>query len=153
MTYSDFLLLFLALPLLILVIILRKRLLDRRYLFIVGILTVVALVYMAPWDHFAATWGLWSWDNNRTLGFRWWAIPPEEYLFCVLEALLAITLTFAVLTRKAKQDKLIISPYFGNRNSDNINFASSRKRISPNKASVSTQSATTRSDRTNQEDE
>jgi len=106
MTYEGFLLLFLLLPLGILVVHLRKRLLDRRYLIVVGILTLVALMYMAPWDHFAATWGLWSWTNNRTWGLRWWAIPPEEYLFCVLEALLAITLTFAVLTRKDAQSNL-----------------------------------------------
>lgn len=105
MTYAGFLLLFLVLPLAILVVILRKRLLNRRYLIIVSALTLVALLYMAPWDHFAAIWGLWSWTNNRTWGLRWWAIPPEEYLFCVLEALLAITLTFAVLTRKEVIDR------------------------------------------------
>jgi len=109
MTYEGFLLLFLLLPLGILVVHLRKRLLDRRYLIVVGILTLVALMYMAPWDHFAAIWGLWSWTNNRTWGLRWWAIPPEEYLFCVLEALLAITLTFAVLTRKDAQSNLSFS--------------------------------------------
>lgn len=109
MTYAAFLLLFLLLPLGILAAFLRKRLLDRRYLIIVGVLTLVALMYMVPWDHFAAIWGLWSWTNNRTLGLRWWAIPPEEYLFCVLEALLAITLTFAVLTRKDTQSEMSFS--------------------------------------------
>jgi lycopene cyclase domain-containing protein len=104
MTYAGFLMLFLLLPLGILAVFLRKRLLDRRYLIVVGILTLVALMYMAPWDHFAATWGLWVWTDNRTWGLRWWAIPPEEYLFCVLEALLAITLTFAALTRKDRDE-------------------------------------------------
>jgi lycopene cyclase domain-containing protein len=105
MTYGGFLLLFLVLPLTLLVVILRKRLLNRRYLIIVSALTLAALLYMAPWDHLAASWGLWSWTNNRTWGLRWWAIPPEEYLFCVLEAILAITLTFAVLTRKEVIDR------------------------------------------------
>jgi lycopene cyclase domain-containing protein len=100
MTYTGFLLLFLLLPLVILVFIVRKRLLNRRYLLIISVLTLVALLYMAPWDHFAAVWGLWSWTNNRTWGLRWWTIPPEEYLFCVSEAILALTLTFAVLTSK-----------------------------------------------------
>ena len=100
MTYADFLLIFLVLPLGVLVAILRERLLNKRYLAIVGALTLVSLIYMAPWDHFAAIWGLWTWVNVRTWGLRWWAIPPEEYLFCVLEALLAITLTFAIVTRK-----------------------------------------------------
>ena len=106
MTYAAFLLLFLLLPFGILAIFLRKRLLDRRYLMIVGVLTLVALLYMAPWDHFAATWGLWSWSNHQTWGLRWWAIPPEEYLFCVLEALLAITLTFAIVARNDVRSEL-----------------------------------------------
>jgi len=118
MTYAAFLLLFLLLPLAILAAILRKRLLNRRYLIIVGVLTLVALLYMAPWDHFAAIWGLWSWTNNRTWGLRWWAIPPEEYLFCVLEALLAITLTFAVVTRKDARSDVNIATLSERVNSD-----------------------------------
>ena len=106
MTYADFLLLFLVLPLSVLVIFLRRRLLDQRYLVLTGILMLIALVYMAPWDHIAAVWGLWTWASNRTWGLRWWAIPPEEYLFCVLEALLAITLTYALLTREARKGDL-----------------------------------------------
>ena len=101
MTYADFLLLFLVLPLSVLVIFLRRRLLDQRYLVLTGILMLIALVYMAPWDHIAAVWGLWTWASNRTWGLRWWAIPPEEYLFCVLEALLAITLTYALPHEKS----------------------------------------------------
>jgi lycopene cyclase domain-containing protein len=103
MTYADFLLLFLVLPLGVLVIVLRRRLFDQRYLVLTGILMLVALVYMAPWDHIAAVWGLWTWTSSQTWGLRWWAIPPEEYLFCVLEALLAITLTYALLTREARK--------------------------------------------------
>ena len=103
MTYAVFLLLFLALPLSVLVIFLRRRLLDLRYLVLTGILTLIALVFMAPWDHVAAVWGLWTWTGSQTWGLRWWAIPPEEYLFCVLEALLAITLTYAFLTREARK--------------------------------------------------
>jgi len=105
MTYAVFLLLFLVLPLSVLVIFLRRRLLDRRYLVLTGILTLVALVYMAPWDHIAAIWGLWTWANGQTWGLRLWAIPLEEYLFCILEALLAITLTYALLTSKARKSE------------------------------------------------
>ena len=105
MTYADFLLLFLVLPLSVLVIFLRRRLFDQRYLVLTGILMLVALVYMAPWDHLAAVWGLWAWAKSQTWGLRWWAIPPEEYLFCVLEALLAITLTYALLTREARKSE------------------------------------------------
>ena len=105
MTYADFLFLFLVLPLVVLVIFLRRRLLDHRYLVLTGLLMLVALVYMAPWDHLAATWGLWTWTNGQTWGLRLWAIPPEEYLFCILEALLAITLTYAFLISKVRKDE------------------------------------------------
>jgi lycopene cyclase domain-containing protein len=103
MTYAEFLLLFLVLPLIALLIFLRWRLLVRDYLVFTGVLMLLALMYMAPWDHIAAVWGLWTWTDGRTWGLRLWAIPPEEYLFCVLEALLAITLTYALLTRKARR--------------------------------------------------
>jgi len=97
MTYGAFLVIFLVAPLLALAVLLRRRLLDRRYLALAGALALVALVYMAPWDHTAAVWGLWTWAEGRTWGARWWDVPPEEYLFCVLEALFAVTLTYAVL--------------------------------------------------------
>ena len=95
MTYATFLAIFLVTPLLALAALLRRRLLDRRYLALAGGLALVALVYMAPWDHTAAVWGIWTWGAGRTWGARWWNVPPEEYLFCVLEALLAVTLTYA----------------------------------------------------------
>ncbi len=97
MTYADFLLIFLIAPLIALGAILRRRLLDRRFLALAGGLALVALIYMAPWDHTAAVWGLWTWAPGRTWGARWWDVPPEEYLFCILEALLASTLIYAVL--------------------------------------------------------
>lgn len=97
MTYADFLLIFLVAPLIALGVTLRRRLLDRRYLALAGGLALVALLYMAPWDHTAAVWGLWTWAPGRTWGARWWAVPPEEYLFCVLEALLVVTLAYAAL--------------------------------------------------------
>ena len=97
MTYAAFLVIFLVAPLLALAALLRRRLLDRRYLALAGALALIALVYMAPWDHTAAVWGLWTWGEGRTWGARWWDVPPEEYLFCVLEALFAVTLTYAVL--------------------------------------------------------
>jgi len=101
MTYADFLLIFLVAPLVALLIALgvsaRRRLLDRRFLTLTGGLALVALLYMAPWDHTAAVWGLWSWAPGRTWGLRWWDVPPEEYLFCALEALLACALVYAAL--------------------------------------------------------
>lgn len=97
MTYAQFLVLFLVLPLAILVLVLRRRLFDRRFLGFTAALLGIALVYMAPWDHTAAVWGIWTWTRGLTFGIRWWNVPPEEYTFCLLEALLAATLTYALL--------------------------------------------------------
>ncbi|HEU0000459.1 MAG TPA: lycopene cyclase domain-containing protein [Ktedonobacteraceae bacterium] len=105
MTYAIFLLIFLVCPLGALAIALRRRLLNQRYLVLTGILMAMALAYMAPWDHIAAVWGLWTWTNNQTWRVRWWAIPPEEYLFCLLEVLMAITLTYVLFIRKASRGK------------------------------------------------
>ena len=99
MTYATFLLIFLVAPLAALAAVLRRRLLERRLLFGAAALVLVALVYMAPWDHLAAVWGLWTWADGRTFGLRWWAVPPEEFTFCILETLLAVTLTHAILRR------------------------------------------------------
>ena len=96
MTYADFLLIFLTVPLVALILLLRRRLLDWRFLTLAGALALVALLYMAPWDHTAAVWGLWTWAPAKTWGARWWAVPPEEYLFCILEALLAVTVIYAI---------------------------------------------------------
>lgn len=97
MTYAEFLLIFLIAPLIALGLALRRRLLDRRFRALAGGLALVALLYMTPWDHTAAVWGLWTWAPGRTWGLRWWAVPPEEYLFCLLEALLAVGLVYAAL--------------------------------------------------------
>ncbi|MGZ3583002.1 MAG: lycopene cyclase domain-containing protein [Ktedonobacterales bacterium] len=97
MTYAQFLLFFLLVPLGVLLLVLRHRLLDRRFLTPAGVLALVALVYMAPWDHTAAVWKLWMWAPGQTWGVRWWDVPPEEYLFCVLEALLGVTVTYAAM--------------------------------------------------------
>jgi lycopene cyclase domain-containing protein len=102
MTYATFLIIFLALPLAALAAALRRRLLDRRFLYGAAGLVLLSLLYMAPWDHLASVWGLWSWTPGRTLGPRWWSVPPEEFAFCALEALLAVVVTHAILTRRPR---------------------------------------------------
>lgn len=104
MSYGIFLLLFLLLPLVALVATLRRRLLNRRFLTLAGLLMLIAIVYMAPWDHTAATWGLWTWARGRTWEVRWWGVPPEEYLFCLLEALLAVTVMYALVLWRNEGD-------------------------------------------------
>lgn len=100
MTYAQFLAIFLVMPIVVLAAVLRRRLLDRRFLGFSALLLGIALAYMAPWDHTAAIWRLWTWAEGRTWGVRLWDVPPEEYLFSLLETLLALMLLWAVMTRR-----------------------------------------------------
>jgi lycopene cyclase domain-containing protein len=103
MSYAAFLAIFLCLPLALLFVVLRRRLRDGRLWKLMGLLVLLALAYMAPWDHLAAVWGLWTWAPLQTWQVRFWAIPLEEYLFCLLETLLAGTLLYALLaSRRAR---------------------------------------------------
>lgn len=96
MTYAGFLSLFLLLPLLILSLLLRWRLLDRQYLSATARLLLPVLLGMALWDHAAAVLGIWSWTPQQTWGPRLWLIPVEEYLFALLETLLLTMLVYTV---------------------------------------------------------
>ena len=96
MTYAGFLLIFLVIPLLFLWLLLRQHLREKGYWLLMALLPPLSLAFMAPWDHVAVVWGLWSWTTPQTWGIRLWQIPLEEYLFCVLETMLAITLTYAL---------------------------------------------------------
>ncbi len=99
MTYATFLLIFLLGPsaLLILALALRRRLSSRRFWFTVSLLSLPVLLAMAPWDHTAVAWGIWNWTPQQTWGLRLWLIPPEEYLFSLLETLLTSLLVYALL--------------------------------------------------------
>ena len=96
MTYAGFLSLFLLLPLVILSLLLRQRLLNRRYWFATGLLLLAVLLGMALWDHTAVALGIWSWTPQQTWGLRLWLIPLEEYLFALLETLLLTMLVYAI---------------------------------------------------------
>ncbi len=96
MTYAGFLTLFLLIPLGILSLLLRRRLLDRRYWLATGLLLLPVLLGMALWDHIAVVLGIWSWTPQQTWSPRLWLIPLEEYLFALLETLFLTMLVYAI---------------------------------------------------------
>jgi lycopene cyclase domain-containing protein len=100
MSYAAFLAIFLCLPIALLFVALRRRLRDGRLWKLTGLLAILALAYMAPWDHLAVVWGLWTWAPFQTWQVSFWAIPLEEYLFCLLETVLAVVLMYALLTSR-----------------------------------------------------
>lgn len=103
MSYAAFLAIFLVVPNAALLVYLRRRLRDWRLWGLMGALVLIALAYMVPWDHLAAVWGLWTWTPRQTWQQSFWAVPLEEYLFCILETMLAVLLMYALLvSRRAK---------------------------------------------------
>jgi lycopene cyclase domain-containing protein len=84
MTYSEFLLLFLGLPILFFVLVLRVRL-QLSNLVLLVVLAVVALVYTAPWDNLLVASGVWAYSHDHVTGFVIGQVPAEEYAFYVLQ--------------------------------------------------------------------
>jgi lycopene cyclase domain-containing protein len=98
MTYLNFLLIFLGLPLAGLAL-LHWRDRGRRALppgllglpAVVAVLVhiAVALAYTTPWDNYLVATGVWYYDPALVLGITFGWVPLEEYLFFMLQPLLA----------------------------------------------------------------
>lgn len=53
-----------------------------------GIIVALALAYTTPWDNYLIARGVW-WYGDGAVGARIWRAPIEEYLFIVLQPILA----------------------------------------------------------------
>lgn len=95
MTYGQFLIAFLVVPLALVAWALRRRL-TWRHAQILGGLSLVALVYTTPWDNYLVATRVWWYDPARVLGLRMGWVPLEEYLFFVLQPWLVGLWTIAV---------------------------------------------------------
>ncbi len=109
MTYFGFLLLFLALPLLALGLQTwfeahhgEHLLVGRTGRVAAAALLVhvtLALAYTTPWDNYLVATRVWWYNPARVLGLTLGWVPLEEYLFFVLQTLLAGLLLFALARR------------------------------------------------------
>lgn len=99
MTYGQFLLVFLLLPIVLLAVALRRHL-RRHHLLAGGLVCVIAFVYTTPWDNYAAYKKLWTFDPNFVLGPPFWFgyLPLEEYLFYLAETVF-VCLVYVALAR------------------------------------------------------
>lgn len=91
MTYSGFLLVALLLPLAVIGgLAVRTGLLKTR-LVQGAVLAHVALavIYTTPWDNYLVATQVWWYDPGRVWGFTVGWVPLEEYLFFILQTLLA----------------------------------------------------------------
>jgi lycopene cyclase domain-containing protein len=87
LTYGHFLLVFLVLPILVLAVLLRRRL-TRRYSAATAAMVTIAIVYTTPWDNLIVALGVWTYDPSRIWGILLGVVPLEEYVFYVLQSLL-----------------------------------------------------------------
>jgi lycopene cyclase domain-containing protein len=99
MTYLGFLTIFLAIPLLIVGWLTWRDHHSRRPLpaslgtfsarWVILAHVLVAILYTTPWDNYLVATNVWGYPPNRVLGLTLGWVPIEEYIFFVLQSLLA----------------------------------------------------------------
>jgi lycopene beta-cyclase len=99
LTYGQFLLIFLVIPLAVVVAVGRSRL-QRGLFVLLGIVSIVAIVYTGPWDSAIIANGVWSYGPQKILGIVFGHVPLEEYGFYVLQTLLVGSIAALFLTRE-----------------------------------------------------
>jgi lycopene beta-cyclase len=99
MTYGEFLLLFLVGPFAVVVFVGRRQVTLSLFL-ILGVVSVVAVVYTGPWDSAIIANGVWSYGRGQVVGILLGHVPLEEYGFYVLQTFLVGTIAALFLSRK-----------------------------------------------------
>ncbi|HSJ06217.1 MAG TPA: lycopene cyclase domain-containing protein [Longimicrobiales bacterium] len=100
MTYLAFHAIFILPPLLALPSVL-SRAAERfgpRALWTLPAVAAIALVYTTPWDNYLVYRGVWWYGADRVIGTIGY-VPVEEYLFFVLQPLVAGAWLYHILTR------------------------------------------------------
>lgn len=105
MTYLQFHLLFLAPPLALTgwFAWTARRHLGSRAAWAILAVPPIALAYTTPWDNYLVWRGIWWYGPDRvlaTIGY----VPVEEYIFFVLQPLLAGSLLYVLLARTLARD-------------------------------------------------
>ena len=89
MTYLEFLILFIGIPLFAISFwAYKKRCLDQKNISGIVLMCVIALVYTTPWDNYLIMENIWSYPTGvvfATIGY----VPIEEYGFMVMQTMLA----------------------------------------------------------------
>ena len=97
MTYLEFLIIFVSLPLL--VSLCAKKLLtkaNKSEHLPIALMALVALVYTTPWDNYLIMRGVWTYPTGGVVGVLGY-VPIEEYFFMVLQATLAGVLWLSLI--------------------------------------------------------
>lgn len=102
MTYLAFHFVFILPPIALLALAVRGRMgrVHPRAGLFLGLLPLIALVYTTPWDNYLVWRGVWGYGAERVIGTIGY-VPVEEYLFFLLQPVLAGLGLYALLTRTA----------------------------------------------------
>lgn len=103
MSYLAFHAVFILPPLLVLAWLARRRAerLPPRAGAHLAAMSLVALLYTTPWDNYLVWRGVWGYGPDRVLGTLGY-VPVEEYLFFVLQPLLAGLWLYRLLPADAR---------------------------------------------------
>lgn len=101
MTYLAFLLIFVALPIVLLVLArpqIASRYPGRRPFLYLLAMAAIAVLYTTPWDNYLVKSGVWSYADNAVLGTIGY-VPIEEYVFFMLQPVLTGLVFYLVMLR------------------------------------------------------
>lgn len=99
MTYAWFLLIFLVVPIVLLLSLVRGHL-RGRHLWACALVCGLAFVYTSPWDNHAAKTGLWTFDPAFAPPSHFvLSLPWEEYAFYFAQGILMCLLVVALAPR------------------------------------------------------
>jgi lycopene cyclase domain-containing protein len=116
MTYAQFLLTFVVVPIVVLAFAVHRRL-GVWWFRGLPVVIALAIAYTGPWDHFIISEGVWGYPPGRIWGPTIGLVPLEEYGFFVLQTTFTSLLLLLFLPPgHARQkdptscEKLITSP-------------------------------------------
>ena len=101
MTYALFLAVFLVIPIVILLGLLRRSL-RRVHLVWIGLLMAVALIYTTPWDNYLVANHIWWYHPGLVTRITIGWVPIEEYTFFLLQPLMS-GLWFLLISRSVPE--------------------------------------------------
>jgi len=113
MSYLNFLLLYLVLPIGILLFTMPKPLAGRgtrRSYWAIGAVCVLAFIYTTPWDNYLVYREVWWYGPDRVLGTIYY-VPYEEYAFFILQPIFTGLLFYHVLGRMPSWAKQPLPPW------------------------------------------
>jgi lycopene cyclase domain-containing protein len=107
MSYFAFHLIFVLPPILLLVWLQQRPLAGvggLRAGLAIPLISLIALVYTAPWDNYLVWRGIWDYGVDRVVGTIGY-VPVEEYLFFVLQCVLTGLWLYWLLARRGESSQ------------------------------------------------